>query len=116
MMEARTRLRGTELDYYALSALHTMNLGDPDRLPVTVKILLEMALRDETVSTDIILALARWGGDRAPPPLEIPFKPVRVLSHDYTGTPALVDLAAMRDALRRSGGDPHRITDLDSMI
>ena len=109
MQEVRTRLAGTELDYYALARLVGLGLGNPDRLPVTVKILLEMLLRDTCVPLDVIGGLAHWRGAPAPVALEIPFRPTRVLLHDYTGTPALVDLAAMRAAMARAGKDPRRI-------
>lgn len=108
MLEVRTRLTGTDLDYYALSGLPLLGLSDPDRLPITVKILLEMLLRNEDVPSELIQSLAQWPGipDSA---LEIPFQPARVLLHDYTGIPAVVDLAAMRTAMLRAGKDPERI-------
>ena len=109
MLEARTRLDGTEMDYYALSRLPRLGLGNLDRLPVTVKILLEMLLRDERAPVDAVTGLARWAGESPLPTLEIPFRPARVLLHDYTGSPALVDLAAMRAAMARAGKDPRRI-------
>ncbi len=62
MLEARTHLEGTEMDYYALSHLPRLGLGNLDRLPVTVKILLEMLLRDERAPMDIVTGLARWAG------------------------------------------------------
>lgn len=109
MLEARTHLDGTEMDYYALSCLPRLGLGNLDRLPVTVKILLEMLLRDERAPMDVVTGLARWAGESPLPTLEIPFRPARVLLHDYTGSPALVDLAAMRAAMARAGKDPRRI-------
>ncbi len=111
MREVRTRLAGTDLDYYALSALPRVGLSDPGRLPMTVKILVEMLLRHEDVSAELIQRLAEWSGGPASG-LEIPFYPVRVLLHDYTGIPAVVDLAAMRTAMQRAGKDPRRINPL----
>jgi aconitate hydratase len=108
LLEVRTRLKGTDLDYYALSALPRVGLSDPGRLPMTVKILLEMLLRDEGSSSLSIERLAQWSG-RSMTGLEIPFTPARVLLHDYTGIPAVVDLAAMRAAMQRAGRDPGRI-------
>ncbi len=88
-----------------------------ERLPYTVKILLENLLRHEDgtkVTGPDVDAVARWGGTggRAPEPREIAFSPERVLMQDFTGVPAVVDLAAMRDALRTLGGDPSRVDPL----
>ena len=111
MLELRTHLEGTGLDYYALSALPRVGLSDPGRLPMTVKILLEMLLRHEDVPSDLVQSLAEWSG-RPGSALEIPFQPARVLLHDYTGIPAVVDLAAMRTAIQRAGKDSRRIDPL----
>jgi aconitate hydratase len=84
------------------------------RLPFALKILLENLLRTEdgqTVRAEDIEALARWQ-PKAEPSREIAFTPSRVLLQDFTGVPAVVDLAAMRDAMRRMGGDPRRINPL----
>src|SRR5437868_9320226 len=78
------------------------------RLPFSLKILLENLLRTEdglAVRPDDIEALANWD-PKARPEREIAFTPARVLLQDFTGVPAIVDLAAMRDAMRRMGGDP----------
>ena len=111
MLELRTRLEGTDLDYYALSRLPEVGMSDPSRLPMTIKILLEMLLRDEDTPSESIQCLAQWSGKPASG-LEIPFKPARVLLHDYTGIPAIVDLAALRAAMQRAGKDPMRINPL----
>jgi aconitate hydratase len=98
-------------------AFHLGRLAEvPDlgRLPVTVKILLENVLRHAAggiVTTDDVLALARWrpaSGLEA----ELPFMPARVILQDFTGVPAVVDLAAMRDAMAALGGDPARVNPL----
>ncbi len=84
------------------------------RLPYALKILLENLLRHEdgsTVTPDDIEALSRWR-PKAEPSREIAFRPARVLLQDFTGVPAIVDLAAMREALRALGGDPSRINPL----
>ncbi|UCC48779.1 MAG: aconitate hydratase AcnA [Gemmatimonadota bacterium] len=84
------------------------------RLPYALKILLENLLRHEdgnTVKADDIEALARWQ-PTAEPSTEIAFRPARVLLQDFTGVPAVVDLAAMREALRELGGDPAKINPL----
>jgi aconitate hydratase len=87
---------------------------DLKRLPFSLKILLENLLRHEdgaSVTADDILGLARWD-PKAMPSREIAFRPSRVLLQDFTGVPAVVDLAAMRDAMRRLGGDPKLINPL----
>jgi aconitate hydratase len=84
------------------------------RLPYSLKILLENLLRTEDgaiVRPEEIMALANWD-PKAQPSREIAFTPARVLLQDFTGVPAIVDLAAMRDAMRRMGGDPKRINPL----
>ena len=103
---------GGEVAYYRLEALS--DLGDVDRLPYTVKILLENALRNvdhEAFEPSDVETLARWapGQDAGG---ELPFLPARVLLQDYTGVPAIVDLAAMRSAMQRLGGDPARVDPL----
>jgi aconitate hydratase len=100
--------------YFRLPALTQGGVANVDRLPFTVKVLLENALRycegGKACEADV-LALARWDptklGDE-----EIPFMPARVLLQDYTGVPAVVDLAAMRSAVAALGGDPQRINPL----
>jgi len=89
-------------------------IGNLDRLPYTVRILLENLLRycgRGLVTEEDVLALAQWSpqGNR---PGEFPFMPARVLLQDFTGVPAVVDLAAMRSAVARLGGDPQRINPL----
>ena len=89
-------------------------LGDVSRLPVSLKVLLENLLRHEdgeTVTVDDIRAVARWLRNRSGG-REIAFRPVRVLMQDFTGVPAVADLAAMREAMRELGGDPDRIDPL----
>ena len=84
------------------------------RLPYSLKILLECLLRTEdgtAVTKDDIAALANWDAKKEPD-REIAFTPSRVLLQDFTGVPAVVDLAAMRDAMKRMGGDPKRINPL----
>ena len=89
-------------------------LGDIDRLPVSLKVLLENLLRHEdgvTVTRDDIQAMADWLKTRSSD-REIQYRPARVLMQDFTGVPAVVDLAAMRDAMAKAGGDPQRINPL----
>ena len=99
--------------YYKLDALASAGV-DLKRLPFSLKILLENLLRNEdghTVTADDIKGLAHWDA-KAVPSREIAFRPSRVLLQDFTGVPAVVDLAAMRDAMKRMGGDPKRINPL----
>ncbi|WZO97570.1 aconitate hydratase [Isosphaeraceae bacterium EP7] len=87
---------------------------DLARLPFSLKVLLENLLRNEdgtTVTADDIVGLSKWDA-KAIPSREIAFRPSRVLLQDFTGVPAVVDLAAMRDAMKRMGGDPTRINPL----
>src|SRR5436190_78245 len=84
------------------------------RLPFSLKVLLENLLRREDgrqVTRDHIESMLAWDPTRTPE-REIPFMPARVLLQDFTGVPAVVDLAAMREAMRRMGGDPKRINPL----
>ncbi|HZN43640.1 MAG TPA: aconitate hydratase AcnA [Actinomycetota bacterium] len=110
---ARTRLETGEgaVDLYSLPWLAEEGIADPSGLPHTVKILLENLLRrtgGEDVSDDDVRALARW----PQPAADIAFMPGRVLMQDFTGVPAVVDLAAMRSAVARAGGDPARVNPL----
>jgi aconitate hydratase len=112
---ARSTLRVGRREYeiFRLDALAAAGL-DVSRLPYSLRILLENQLRTEdgiSVTRDDILALAHWRGDSVPQ-REISFTPARVLLQDFTGVPAVVDLAAMRDAMAELGGDPARINPL----
>ncbi|MDA8313479.1 MAG: aconitate hydratase AcnA [Actinomycetota bacterium] len=98
------------LEIFRLSAV-----TGSERLPYTVKILLENLLRHEDgtrVTAADIETTARWDARGAAEPKEIAFSPERVLMQDFTGVPAVVDLAAMRDAMRALGGDPSRVDPL----
>ena len=101
-------------DYFSLHAAEKAGLGDLSRLPVSLKVLLENLLRYEdgrTVTVDDIKAMAAWLRDRRSD-REIAYRPARVLMQDFTGVPAVVDLAAMRDAMLKLGGDPKKINPL----
>jgi aconitate hydratase len=100
-------------DYYSLPAAYK-SLGDLSRLPYSLKILLENLLRyedDVSVKTDDIKAFTAWIANKTSD-REIAFRPARVLMQDFTGVPAVVDLAAMRDAMQKLGGDAERINPL----
>lgn len=104
---------GKTYQYFSLPAA-AATLGEIDRLPVSLKVLLENLLRWEdgvTVRRDDFVALAQWLNTRSSEQ-EIQYRPARVLMQDFTGVPAVVDLAAMRDAVARAGGDPQRINPL----
>jgi aconitate hydratase len=97
-----------------LAAIEEAGLGRLSRLPRSIRVLLENLLRHEdgrTVTRDDIGALASWS-DRGDNDREIAFRPARVLLQDFTGVPAVVDLAALRDAMAALGGDPNRINPL----
>jgi len=103
--------------FYRLSALSRAGLAtNLDRLPVTVRILLENLLRHAgrgAAAESDVAALAGWRpGASAEGGIEIPFMPARVIMQDFTGVPAVVDLAAMRDAMAAMGGDPARVNPL----
>lgn len=107
---------GDSFEIFRLDALEKAGLGEISRLPLSIKILLENMLRHEngrSVQRGDIEALARWN-PAGNPDKEIAFTPARVLMQDLTGVPALVDLAAMRDAMHRMGGDPKRINPLQA--
>ena len=100
------------VSYHRLAALAERGIGDVSRLPVTLKILLENSVRNAaapSVREGDVEAIARWNGTVAATDRERAFMPARVLLQDFTGVPAVVDLAAMRSAVARAGGDPMRI-------
>jgi len=102
-------VNGCDYEYYRLDAIK-----GSENLPFSMKILLENLLRfedDLTVNKEDIEALAAWD-PKAAPSQEIAFRPARVLMQDFTGVPAVVDLAAMRDAMKNLGGDPDKINPL----
>ena len=102
---------GRRYDYFSLPAAERAGLGDLSRLPFSLKILLENLLRFEdgqSVTVADIEALAAWLKERSSS-REIAYRPARVLMQDFTGVPAVVDLAALRDAMARAGGDPEKI-------
>ncbi len=104
------------IHYYRLEALAQRGVQGLDRLPFTVKVILENMLRHaggELVTEDDVLSLAHWvPGSRGKNEAEYPFLPARVLLQDFTGVPAVADLAAMRSAVARMNGDPQKINPL----
>jgi aconitate hydratase len=99
---------------YRLDRLEKAGLGNISRLPFSIKVLLEALLRNcdgFLVTEEDVKALAAWNA-RFPAGREIPFRPARVILQDFTGVPAVVDLAALRSAMKRLGGDPKKINPL----
>jgi aconitate hydratase len=112
--EATISTPAGDLRYYRLNKLQELGLGDIDHLPVSIKVLLESCLRNLDnfqVNEHDVRSVAAWNAAK-PNPVELPFKVARVILQDFTGVPAVVDLAAMRSAMKRAGGDPQRINPL----
>src|SRR5262245_31583004 len=110
--KATLSVGGRDFEIFRLDALQSR--FDVARLPFSLKILLENLLRNEdgeTIRARDVEALARWDAT-AQPSAEIAFTPARVVMQDFTGVPAIVDLAAMRDAMAAMGGDPAKINPL----
>ena len=102
--------------YYSIPAATKAGLGDFSKLPAALKVVLENMLRFEdgkTVVVDDIKAFDTWAEQGGQNPREIAYRPARVLMQDFTGVPAVVDLAAMRDGLVALGGDPEKINPLN---
>lgn len=101
--------------YYSIPHAEKAGLADATALPFAMKVLLENLLRfedDRSVKKDDISATVAWLGNKGKTETEIAFRPSRVLMQDFTGVPAVVDLAAMRDAMVALGGDPQKINPL----
>ncbi|HEY0756594.1 MAG TPA: aconitate hydratase AcnA [Ktedonobacteraceae bacterium] len=117
VFNARTRLQGVSgaITYYRLDVLEERGVK-LDHLPFTIRLLLENALRHaggELVSEADVLALGKWQpGSAGQSEAEYPFMPGRVLLQDFTGVPVVADLAAMRSAMARLGGDPQKVNPL----
>ncbi|MEO1494141.1 MAG: aconitate hydratase AcnA [Pseudomonadota bacterium] len=107
---------GSTIAYYSIPAAEEAGLGDFSKLPAVLKVVLENMLRFEdgrTVTTDDIKAFSEWGANGGKADREIAYRPARVLLQDFTGVPAVVDLAAMRDAIIALGGDAEKINPLN---
>lgn len=104
-------LNGKTYNYYRLAALEEAGIANVSRLPYSIKVLLESVLRQHdgyVIKDDHVKKLANWGKD-VDPEAEVPFKPSRVILQDFTGVPVVVDLAALRSAMAKMGGDPDKI-------
>jgi aconitate hydratase len=107
-------LASEKIGIYRLDKLESLGLGAVSRLPCSIRVLLESVLRNcdgYIVMENDVKALAAWN-PVAPAKVEIPFMPARVVLQDFTGVPCVVDLAAMRSAMKRLGGDPKKINPL----
>ncbi|RVV98641.1 aconitate hydratase AcnA [Mesobaculum littorinae] len=107
---------GKSYAYYSIEAAEAAGLGDFSRLPIALRVVLENMLRFEdgkTVTTDDIKAFAAWAQSGGTSDREIAYRPARVLMQDFTGVPAVVDLAAMRDGIKELGGDAQKINPLN---
>ena len=101
---------GTEADFHSLSHLQELGLCDLDSLPFTIRLLLEAALRKcdgFLITREDVERIASWSPTMTPE--EIPFSPSRVILQDFTGVPAVVDIAALRDAMVELGGNPEKV-------
>ena len=109
-------LGGKSIAYYSIPAAEAAGLGAFSKLPASLKVVLENMLRFEdgkTVSLEDIKAFSDWGKNGGKNPREIAYRPARVLMQDFTGVPAVVDLAAMRDGIKALGGDAQKINPLN---
>jgi aconitate hydratase len=109
------KVGSTEYIYYNLIEAEKNGLTGISQLPYSMKVLLENLLRNEdgrSVTKEAIQAVAGWLTDKGKAGVEIAYRPARVLMQDFTGVPAVVDLAAMRDAMASLGGDPQKINPL----
>ncbi|MGA2441302.1 MAG: aconitate hydratase [Tepidisphaeraceae bacterium] len=112
--ESKLSTLAGDVSIFRLNRLAELKLGNVDRLPYSIKVLLESCLRNVDnfeVSEQDVRRLAAWNA-AAVEPAELPFKPARVILQDFTGVPCVVDLASMRAAMKRAGGNPQKINPL----
>src|SRR5690554_3401964 len=109
---ASFEVEGKKYNYYRLEALKEAGIADPAKLPFTIKILLESVLRLHdgfSITEEHVRNLAKWGTDEVDLSIDVPYKPGRVILQDFTGVPAVVDLASLRKAMADLNGDPNLI-------
>ncbi|WP_208590869.1 aconitate hydratase AcnA [Gracilibacillus suaedae] len=102
-------LNGKKYNYYQLKALEDAGIGNIDRLPFSIRVLLESLIRQHdghVIKDEHVKSLANWGKEKGE---DVPFKPSRVILQDFTGVPAVVDLASLRKAMVDMGGSPDKI-------
>ncbi|WLR43443.1 aconitate hydratase AcnA [Bacillus carboniphilus] len=105
------QVNGKKYHYYSLKALEEAGIGNVSRLPYSIKVLLESVLRQvdgRVIKKEHVENLAKWGTEELKN-IDVPFKPSRVILQDFTGVPAVVDLASLRKAMADIGGDPSKI-------
>lgn len=110
------KVGGASYAYYSIDGAEAAGLGEFSKLPASLKVVLENLLRFEdgkTVDAEDIRAFAKWATNGGKNPREIAYRPARVLMQDFTGVPAVVDLAAMRDGIVALGGDAEKINPLN---
>ncbi|HEU5140572.1 MAG TPA: aconitate hydratase AcnA [Bacillales bacterium] len=103
---------GKKYNYYRLQALEDAKVGDVSRLPYSIKVLLESVLRQydgKTIKKEHVENLAKWGTEEQKDDVDVPFNPSRIILQDFTGVPAVVDLASLRKAMGDMKGDPKEI-------
>lgn len=104
-------VQGKTYSYYSLKALEDQGIGNVSKLPYSIKVLLESVLRQvdgRVITEEHVENLAKWGTAELKD-IDVPFKPSRVILQDFTGVPAVVDLASLRKAMASVGGDPDKI-------
>ena len=100
---------GKRYHYYNLNVLEEAGVGEVSKLPYSIKVLLESVLRQQdgrVIKKEHVENLAKWGTEEMSIDIDVPFKPSRVILQDFTGVPAVVDLASLRKAMADIGGDP----------
>jgi aconitate hydratase len=105
------QVNGKEYNFYKLQAIEEAGVGSVTKLPYSIKILLESVLRQfdgSVIKEEHVENLAKWG-TKDVKNIDVPFKPARVILQDFTGVPAVVDLASLRKAMADFGGDPNHI-------
>ena len=112
--QASLTTKAGEVQMFRLAALTEQGIGHLDKLPFSIKVLLESCLRNMDnfiVNEGHVTGMANWNATKVNA-VELPFSPARVILQDFTGVPCVVDLAAMRAAMKRAGGDPQKINPL----
>ncbi|WP_114569767.1 aconitate hydratase AcnA [Exiguobacterium flavidum] len=100
---------GKSYNYYSLQKLEELGMTDVNRLPYSIRVLLESVLRQQdgrSITKEHVENLAKWGTAQVSTDIDVPFKPSRVILQDFTGVPTVVDLASLRKAMQDLGGDP----------
>ncbi len=113
-VQSELKVNGKSYQYFRLQGLEENGVGNVSKLPFSIKVLLEAAVRQydaRAITDEHVKQLAKWA-EGIDMNQEVPFKPARIVLQDFTGVPAVVDLAAMREAMKNAGGDPEQINPL----